>query len=230
MGSGQAGDGAGLYPLLAFVPDRRPAKKGCCTQQNVSHCSDLHGGGIMAWDFWSSSPERLARNSISERTQEVIVHKQLFLAVFFGASTLLGQANSQDAEKEITGLEQQMVQMDIKNDYPQQFINEHVSSDLTTAWPMGISIGREHFTDTVPGQQILDEKLDRISVKTFGNVAVINGRWWKKVKNQSGNGKVDEFHGFMQHTWINNNGKWQLIAQAAGPLFEQESGSQGDSK
>ena len=144
--------------------------------------------------------------------------RHLCIAMFLAGSALFGQTNSQHPDqKELIDLEQQMVQMDIKNDNNPQFVQQHVSPDLMSAWPMGLSVGREHFTDSVPGQTIQDEKLDNLTVRIFGNIGIIQGRWWKKA---SQNGKVDEFRGFFQHVWTRKGENWQLLSEAAGPLFQ----------
>ena len=144
--------------------------------------------------------------------------KLVLVVVLLGASAVLAQNNSQSDQKEIVSLEQQLTQMDKTGVYPQQFVNEHVASDLVWENPGGAA-GRDEFTKSFPDQQILEEKNEDVKVRTFGNTAVSSGKWWKKAKITSENGKVEEFDGYFQNVWVKQNGKWQLVASATSPLY-----------
>jgi len=139
----------------------------------------------------------------------------LCLLIIFGTSSVLAQTESRSAdEKELIALEQQMGQMEKMGNYPQPFVQDHLGADLIWAWPMGFG-GRDSFTQPDPPDQLpLEEKIENLKVRLYGNTAVVDATWYKKGKDPA----AYEMHGFLVDVWIKREGKWQLVSGAAGPL------------
>jgi hypothetical protein len=149
------------------------------------------------------------------------------LVLFCGTTVMPAQTDSQSANRnEITGLIQQMAQMDAKNVEPSpQFIHDHLAEDLVYVWPMG-SGGRDEFIKPdLTSPSLLEEKIDDVKIRFYGNTAVANATWYKKGKNPSEPNNVQEWHGFLMEVWVKKYGNWQLVSSAAGPLFHPQQGT-----
>ena len=145
----------------------------------------------------------------------------LYVLLCLGTSSLLAQTQSQNAVKdELTALEQQMSQMELKGSYSPQFAQDHLGRDLLSVWPMGFG-GRDEFTKP-DSQSLLEEKFENLKINLSGNTAIVDGTWYKKGNDPAAAAKTAEWRGFFMHVWVKRNKKWQLVGSAAGPLFHPD--------
>lgn len=143
--------------------------------------------------------------------------KCLCLLVVLGTSSLLAQTDSQNADqKEITALEQQIVQMSLKGIDTPQFDQDHVGRDIIEVWPMGF-YGWDEVKQSDP-QPPLEAKVDHLKFRFYGNTAIVDGMAYKKYKDSSDSGNIKNWRGFLVHVWVKRDGKWQLVSVANGPL------------
>jgi hypothetical protein len=141
----------------------------------------------------------------------------LCLMVFLGTSSLLAQTESQNADqREITALEQQIVQLDLKGIESPQFDQDHLGRDVIGVWPMGFW-GWDEATKPDP-RPPLEEKVDNLKFRFYGNTAIVDGTAFKKDRDPSNPANIKEWHGFLVHVWVKRDGKWQLVSVANGPL------------
>jgi hypothetical protein len=138
------------------------------------------------------------------------------LILLCSSSWLPAQSNSGNADQdEITALIQEMVQMDIKGSYSPGFVQDHLASDLRWVWPMG-SGGRDEFIKMDPSEVALEEKVEDLKFRVLGNVAVVDGTFYKKNKGPSAVG----FRGYLLEVWEKQDGKWKLVNSATGPFAD----------
>jgi hypothetical protein len=145
--------------------------------------------------------------------------KLIWVVSVFLLGTPLGMAqlSSQGADqKELTSLEQQMAQMDVKGRYSDQFIQDHLGRDLISVWPMGFE-GIDDAAKPDP-QPPLEEKAENLRVTLYGDTAIVEGTWAKKMKDSSDPAKTQNYRGFFMHVWVRRDMKWRLVRSAAGPL------------
>ncbi|MGA7523461.1 MAG: hypothetical protein WBW84_13470 [Acidobacteriaceae bacterium] len=147
------------------------------------------------------------------------------LLIVLGMSPLLAQIAPQSAdEKEITALEQQMVQMEIRDHYSQRFIREHVDRKLVMMSPPGF-FGFDEFVKPVEKRQWgipppTEERLKDLTVTIYGNAAVVHAEVYEKGKDISDPTKTWEEHCLLLHTWVKENGRWRLLSVATRSFLE----------
>jgi ketosteroid isomerase-like protein len=71
--------------------------------------------------------------------------------------------------------------------------------------------------DPSPPFVILDETVTDLRVRTYGNVAIVNGRVIEKIKSHAGESEIQ----YRRTTvWVNRQGRWQCVSFHGSRILE----------
>jgi ketosteroid isomerase-like protein len=140
----------------------------------------------------------------------------MFLIWNVGVSQTAGQTKAKKAEHRVAQLERDWSAAFLRHDIAT--IDRILADDYVGTDGRGIVTNKaqelEEARPPRPGDPsppfvILDETVTDLKVRTYGEVAIVNGRIIEKIKTEAGESEIQ----YSRTTvWVNREGRWQCVS------------------